>query len=124
MTKEGLPVRKILLCGLDSSLAEELRAAIELSNPEAEVQVSPASSMDGSKSCVDFIFCTFSGSLPQCAAGKSTVPVVVVSRNPEAREWIEAMEAGASDYCAAPFEAAQIRWILEANSRSYSTAAA
>jgi DNA-binding NtrC family response regulator len=124
MAKEGLPARKVLLCGLDPSIAEELRAAIQSSDPEVEVQACAASPSDGSKYRFDFIFCSFSGSLPECADGKCAVPVVVVSRNPEAREWIEAMEAGASDYCAAPFEAAQIRWILEANSRSYSTAAA
>lgn len=124
MAKEGLPPRKVLLCGLDSSLAEELTAAITKSNPDAEIFSCPGPNTDGCNPCVDVVFCTFSRTLPQLVGGTSTVPVVVVSRNPEAREWIDAMEAGASDYCATPFEAAQIRWILDANSRSYSTAAA
>jgi DNA-binding NtrC family response regulator len=43
------------------------------------------------------------------------VPVVVVTRHPEVSEWLDAMDAGAADYCAAPFEPKQVRWILESN---------
>jgi chemotaxis response regulator CheB len=32
------------------------------------------------------------------------VPVVVVSRLPEASLWLNVLELGAADYCAAPFE--------------------
>ena len=39
----------------------------------------------------------------------------MVSRFPEVSEWLDAMDAGASDYCASPFEPAQVRWILESN---------
>ena len=40
------------------------------------------------------------------------LPVVVVTRHPEARQWLDALEAGATDYCGAPFEHVQLRWIL------------
>ncbi len=40
-------------------------------------------------------------------------PVVVVTRLPEVSGWLDALEAGATDYCSAPFEAVQIRWILD-----------
>ena len=39
--------------------------------------------------------------------------VVVASRLPEVRAWLDALEAGASDYCAAPFESMQLNWILQ-----------
>jgi len=39
--------------------------------------------------------------------------VVVVSRLPEVRAWLDALEAGAADYCAAPFESIQLNWILQ-----------
>jgi DNA-binding NtrC family response regulator len=42
------------------------------------------------------------------------LPVVVVSRLPEVTEWLNALEAGASDYCAPPFESTNIGWILDA----------
>ena len=41
------------------------------------------------------------------------VPVVVVSRLPEISQWLDALEAGAADYCAAPFEHPQISWTIQ-----------
>ena len=40
------------------------------------------------------------------------LPVIVVTRQPEARQWLDALDAGAADYCGAPFEHVQLRWIL------------
>lgn len=40
------------------------------------------------------------------------LPVIVVTRQPETRHWLEALDAGAADYCGAPFEHIQLRWIL------------
>jgi DNA-binding NtrC family response regulator len=42
-----------------------------------------------------------------------TVPVVVASRLPETGDWLDAMDAGACDYCAAPFEAHLMQRIVE-----------
>lgn len=39
-------------------------------------------------------------------------PVIVVTRLPEARQWLDALEAGAADYCGAPFERVQIRGLV------------
>jgi hypothetical protein len=44
--------------------------------------------------------------------------IVVVSRHPEVSDWLDSIEAGAADYCAAPFESAQVQWILESSLRS------
>ena len=41
------------------------------------------------------------------------VPVVVVTRMPDMDRWLDALEAGARDYCGAPFERVQIRWIMD-----------
>jgi DNA-binding NtrC family response regulator len=40
------------------------------------------------------------------------LPVIVVSRFPDVKQWLDALDAGASDYCGAPFERAQLLWIL------------
>lgn len=45
-------------------------------------------------------------------------PIVVVSRHPEVSCWLDSIEAGATDYCAAPFETSQMKWILETSFRS------
>ena len=44
--------------------------------------------------------------------------IVVVSRHPEVSGWLDSIEAGATDYCAAPFETAQVQWILESSMRA------
>jgi DNA-binding response OmpR family regulator len=41
-------------------------------------------------------------------------PVVMVNRVPENSRWLDALELGASDYCGAPFEQIQIRWLVDA----------
>ncbi|PWU07882.1 MAG: hypothetical protein C5B51_08860 [Terriglobia bacterium] len=41
------------------------------------------------------------------------LPVVVVTRMPGTSQWLDALEAGASDYCGAPFERVQVRWIMD-----------
>jgi len=58
---------------------------------------------------------------------RPALPFVVVTRNPETTAWLDALEAGATDYCSAPFESRQIHWLMEAalpKRRSVSIAAA
>jgi len=52
------------------------------------------------------------------------LPFVVVTRVPETKEWLDALEAGATDYCSAPFENRQINWLMESALRRERTAAA
>lgn len=40
------------------------------------------------------------------------LPFVVVTRMPDAVQWLNALEAGAADYCGAPFETIQVRWVM------------
>jgi DNA-binding NtrC family response regulator len=41
------------------------------------------------------------------------LPLVVVTRLPENSRWLDALEAGAKDYCGAPFEHVQMKWIMD-----------
>jgi DNA-binding response OmpR family regulator len=41
------------------------------------------------------------------------LPFVVVTRVPETKEWLDALEAGATDYCSVPIEARQLHWLME-----------
>jgi CheY-like chemotaxis protein len=64
------------------------------------------------------VFCAAgSGSLQEALSQFPHVPVVVVSRLPDTDDWLDALEAGAADYCAAPFEPIQLRWLLDAHMR-------
>lgn len=114
---EGPVRRSALLCLLDPSLQAELRIA--LSNPELDVHTYICS--DVSECCAqhsqspDILFCPLSNDLRAFISSlQPDVSVIVVSRVPDTREWIAAMEAGASDYCAPPFEYSQLRWMLNA----------
>ena len=42
------------------------------------------------------------------------LPIVVVTLLPDSEKWLDALDAGASDYCSAPFDRIQVRWILSA----------
>jgi PleD family two-component response regulator len=52
------------------------------------------------------------------AARTAGVPAIVVSRLPHAHEWLDAIEAGASDYVAPPFEERQIEWLMSTHRRA------
>jgi DNA-binding response OmpR family regulator len=46
----------------------------------------------------------------QCPAA----PIIVVSRSADESAWLDALEAGADDYYAAPLDRTQIRWMVDA----------
>lgn len=80
-----------------------------------QVMIENSDSFEGA----DAVFC--SGDCPDYAAVLARIvrdwpglPVVVVTRLPETEKWLAALEAGAADYCAAPFERIQVRWIVSA----------
>jgi len=49
------------------------------------------------------------------------LPFVVVTRIPETTAWLDALEAGATDYCSLPVESRQIRWLMESALPKYRT---
>jgi DNA-binding NarL/FixJ family response regulator len=50
--------------------------------------------------------------LRQLRESNPGVPVVVATRHPDDRKWLDALDDGAADYCSAPFDRRQIEWIL------------
>lgn len=112
--------RSALLCQLEPTLQAELKSA--LSHPDLGVSTYTCSQIGECRQfcrshAPDILFCPVSTDLPELLSWfDEDVPVIVVSRVPDTREWIAAMEAGASDYCAPPFENSQLRWILTAAS--------
>lgn len=113
---------KAILAGLDPVLAGQLSPVLA----QLAIQVQEAGSEDRnalSDTETGIVFCSSEPALRATVMdaverSQPGLPVVVVSRLPQMSEWLDAMESGAADYCAAPFEPAQIRWILESNLRS------
>jgi len=119
MSKGGCPSTNFILHELDDSLAAQLRQA--LSGPG---QVLHSTSCTSECLAVveqlgaDIVFCDADPGKYQRLLGaleRSGIkaPVVVVSRIPETSEWLDALDAGAADYCAAPFEHQHISWLIE-----------
>jgi DNA-binding response OmpR family regulator len=107
-----------LLLGLEPAVAEELSKYLA----ERGMVVSHEARLEDSQE-MDLVFCSARGArLGELARGMKC-PVVAVSRLPETQEWLDAMDAGAADYCAAPFEREQMDWILESNLRGKAKAA-
>jgi DNA-binding NtrC family response regulator len=128
MERTGPIVRRALLCVLEATLESELREA--LSDPKLHVQLDVcrdvAECMEKLSTIQpDVVFCTAAdGLLPFLKRIDEQAPVIVVSPCPDTREWIDAMEAGAADYCAPPFESWQLRWMLESAARPMAMSAA
>jgi DNA-binding NtrC family response regulator len=119
----------ILLLGLEDGLAAELAGV--LARQVRSVHKEPFGS---ARECLnrvkrlraDLIFCPcdrqrYLSLLEAVGRQKPDLPVVVVSRQPEVSEWLDAIEAGATDYCAPPFEISHIRWILDSALKHRST---
>ncbi len=124
MPKEGKNSR-IVLFGLEGPLGSELESVLIQQSQEVYLQPfrSPKeclSTIDRLE--IDLVFISsdrdrYLALLEAVGRQKPDLPVVVVSRTPEVSEWLDAIEAGASDYCAAPFETSHIQWILDSTTK-------
>jgi DNA-binding NtrC family response regulator len=110
-----------VLFGLDETLSAELRSLLEAHQQTVYVRpflTAPECLAVVDEVGADLVFCSsergrYLALLEAVAEHKPDLPVVVVSRTPDTAEWLDSIEAGASDYCAAPFETSHIQWILD-----------
>jgi len=101
-----------MLFGLTDDLARELLKPLApfCSN------VASASALDPCLKLADVIFCKPDGNMVRTLrSANPDASIVVVSRHPEFSDWLDSIEAGATDYCAAPFDTTQVQWILESS---------
>ena len=107
-----------LLFGLNEELAGELLQP--LTKFCAQIQSERQCLNAVAQSPAQIIFCGADvTTVAKLRETKPEAPIVVVSRHPEVSGWLDSIEAGATDYCAAPFETAQLQWILETSMRSF-----
>lgn len=114
---------RILLLELDAHLTAGLTAVlpatcatVDIGRPADEL----ASLLLLEHVEADLVFC-----LADClhfpalvrAANHRTLPIVAVTRHPDVNGWLDALEAGAADYIAPPFEAKQLAWVILTNLR-------
>lgn len=107
---------KVVLIGLDGSAANQLAAALSESGHQVELSKGTPSATVLAEA--DILFASgedknYLSVLRSIRNLRPDVPFVVVTRVPETAHWLDALEAGATDYCSAPFEPKQIRWLME-----------
>jgi len=102
-------VANITLLGLEKDLAEQLSNVLRAQHHRVHVTNSIPDTL------VDIVFSTGDTSDYPDVIGRlvGKTPVVVVSRLPENRRWLDALELGAADYCGAPFEPVMMRWLVD-----------
>lgn len=113
----------ILLLGMDPEPADQLSQVLAREGHRVWLATSLK---DAPEECAaDLVFSDsreglWRGVLRQLQADRPEVPLIVVTRFPQIELWLDALEAGAQDYCAAPFEPAHLGWIVESALRTSS----
>jgi DNA-binding NtrC family response regulator len=105
----------ILMLGLENDLANEMSQVLRQDGHLTQVvnTVGDAVRANG----VDIVFAGGDGddyrdTVQRLVASRPDLPVVLVNRLPETSRWLDALELGAADYCGAPFETVQMRWLV------------
>jgi DNA-binding response OmpR family regulator len=106
----------VFLIGLEQAIAAQISRALSVERHRIEQKpqnIEIPEMMD-----VDIVFAggqpsQYLSLLRRVREERPALPFVVVTRIPETREWLDALEAGATDYCSSPFEARQIHWLME-----------
>lgn len=99
---------KVILAGLDSPLGEELTQALRALDVEIVSHDDPSATV---------AFCA-PDRVATLHRDRPDVAVVVVSPRCEVKQWLSALEAGAQEYCAAPFETLHLDWVIRSSIRS------
>jgi len=117
----------ILLLGMESDLADQL--AHVLRQEGHNVQTTDSMDIALRRRGLDVIFAggdapDYRETVRRLTTLKPSVPTVLVNRLPENARWLDALDLGAADYCGAPFEAAQMRWLMDSVLRRSAAVAA
>jgi CheY-like chemotaxis protein len=106
---------KVIIIGLEQAAAGEICRALAVDKHQIRKQ---------SHNCLtpelleaDIVF---AGGEPACylpvlrhvRENRPALPFVVVTKNAETSEWLDALEAGATDYCSVPIGTRQVRWLM------------
>jgi DNA-binding NtrC family response regulator len=116
---ENVVAPRAILLGLEPAVETEL--ADSLRSAAYAVSHGPGSPVARGEGLV---FCPRGAVFARARAAFPDLPIVVVSRLPDTGEWLEALELGALDYIAAPFETVQMRWLWKPQGQALHAASA
>lgn len=107
---------KVILVGLEQAAAGQIGRVLAMDRHQIEYQ--PYSVVGREILDADIVFAggeptSYMSLLKRIREARPTLPFVVVTAIPETKEWLDALEAGATDYCSAPIETRQLHWLME-----------
>jgi DNA-binding response OmpR family regulator len=117
----------ILLLGLDPDLAGSLSSVLKQLGYHVIASTSLARVLRDKHASAVFAAgdnAEYRETISEIRKGRSTLPIILVNRFPDNERWLNALELGAADYCGAPFERAQVQWLMEGALQRTRTAAA
>ena len=108
---------KVFLIGLEQAAAGQICRALAVDSHQIEHQTQNVVARELLDA--DIVFAggeptAYMSLLRRVREARPSLPFVVVTRMPETREWLDALEAGATDYCSAPIDPRQLHWLMEA----------
>ncbi len=118
---------RVITSGLEKPTAQQLGRALGIDRHE--ITHKPANIAVEDLIDADIVFADGEGKrylslLKQVREATPELPFVVITRVPETSEWLDALEAGATDYCSAPFEPRHLSWLMETAGLSATAATA
>jgi DNA-binding NtrC family response regulator len=105
----------VILIGLEQATANQIRKVLPADRHCIEYNDAITSTRDLRGADIVFVGGGHNQSLSLLRQVKNAVPdvpCIVATRMPETNEWLDSLEAGAADYCAAPFDSAQLLRLL------------
>ena len=107
---------KVILTGIERRIANDLQSVLAVE--EHQIEHRPGNAPVDAFLNADIVFAGGDGKqymplLLGIRQARPSLPFIVVTRFPETSGWLDALEAGATDYCSAPFESRQIDWLME-----------
>jgi DNA-binding response OmpR family regulator len=117
---------KVLLIGLEPASADQITQFLAGAGHEVETKPSGFSTPDIEGADVLFAGGMPSQYMPLLQRVRTVLPspaFVVVTKLPETAEWLDALDAGATDYCSLPLSTRQLQWIFESALSKYAVAA-
>lgn len=107
---------KVFLTGMEESVATTLRRALTIDRHRIEHRPYGAPANDFIDADIVFAGGDAKQYLPllkRVRQSRPALPFIVVTTFSQTSEWLDALEAGATDYCAAPFPLHHINWLME-----------
>jgi DNA-binding response OmpR family regulator len=107
---------KVICVGIEQPAAAQIAKALTVERHQVDQQTNCSGVLDFGDA--DIVFAggepsAYLSLLKTLREEWPGLPFVVVTRFPETTQWLDALEAGATDYCSAPFESRQIHWLME-----------